>query len=181
VTTTCVCRALAFLAIGFSLASGQTLNVKPGQWETTMNSSGAPALAALPPGVLDKMTPDQRAKMEAAMKAAGQARSNVTSSCVTKEDIAKGFQPAEMRDTCKYTVTTSTSSQIRMDMACETDKSKITGAVQIDAMDSEHVKGSVQTQMQFGPAQAKGQAVNNTMTFTSKWVGPVCTEKNSGK
>jgi hypothetical protein len=178
VTTNRVLGILAFMATGVGLLSGQTtLNVKPGQWETTTSGSATGAAAMLPPGVLDKLTPDQRAKMEAAMKGAGQPRTSASSGCVTKEDVAKGFQPSNLPNTCKYDVTLSTASQMRLAVTCETGQAKSTGTVQVDAVDSEHVKGSVQ----MATALANGQAMNNNMTFTSKWVGPVCTEKNSGK
>jgi hypothetical protein len=179
VTTKGVFGILALGAATLILVSGQTpLDVKPGQWETTMTTAGGSPLASVPPGVLDRLTPDQRAKVEAQMKAgAGQQRTSVTSSCVTKEDISKAFQPSELPQTCKYNMTSSTASQIRMTMNCDTDKAKMTGTVQIDALDSEHVKGSTD----MVASLPNGQPMNSKATFTSKWVGPACTEKKSGK
>jgi hypothetical protein len=175
VTTKGVFGILALAAATLSLVSGQTtLNVKPGQWETTVTTAGGALPPTLPPGVLDRLTPDQRAKVEAQIKAgAGQQRTSVTSSCVTKEDIAKAFQPSELPQTCKYNMTSSTASQIRLTMNCDSDKAKITGTVQIDAVDSEHVKGSTEMVASTGG----GRPMNSTATFTSKWVGPACTEK----
>lgn len=168
---------LALAAVGSSIISAQSLNVRPGQWETTVNgATPGGAAAALPPGVLDRLPPDQRAKIEAQMKAAGQARTNTSTGCVTKEDVAKGFQPANVPQSCKYEVTLSTASQLKMTMTCETDKTKGTGTIQVDAVDSENVKGSMQSAM-----SVNGQTMNTNMTFTSKWVGPTCSEKKSGK
>jgi hypothetical protein len=168
-------RILAFAAIGSGLISAQALNVKPGQWETTANGATPGAAAALPPGLLDRLPPDQRAKLEAQMKAAGQARTNTSTSCVTQEDVAKGF-PATVPQNCKYNLTVSTANQQKITVTCETDKAKTTGTIQIDAVDSENVKGSMQM-----ATAVNGQTMNTNMTFTSKWVGPACSEKKSGK
>jgi hypothetical protein len=167
---------LSALSVGAGLSSGQSLNIKPGQWETTITTAGGggAAIASLPPEVLDKLPPEQRAKLEARMKAAGAPHTTVSSGCVTKDDVAKGFQPANLPATCKYNVTKATSSQIRMDVACDTEKAKVSGAVQVDAIDSEHVKGTTETQINGAPTVI-------TTTFTSKWVGPVCTEKKSAE
>jgi hypothetical protein len=174
VTTKSVLKILALTATTLTLISGQTpLNVKPGQWETVTNGSATNAAAAIPASVLDKMTPDQRAKMEAALKSAGQPRTSASTGCVTKEDVAKGFQPSNLSQSCKYDVTLSTASQMRMAVTCDTAQVKTTGTVQVDAVDSEHVKGSVQ----MASTTANGQTMNNNMTFTSKWVGPACADK----
>ena len=168
-------RILAFATISSGLISAQALNVKPGQWETTTNGATQGAAAAIPPGVLDRLPPDQRAKLEAQMKAAGQARTNTSTGCVTQEDVAKGF-PASLPQTCKYNLTLSTASQQKMTVTCATDKAQTTGTIQVDAVDSETVKGSVQM-----ATAINGQTMNTNMTFTSKWVGPTCSEKKSGK
>jgi hypothetical protein len=169
-------RILAFAAIGSGLISAQTFNVKPGQWETTTNgATPGGAAAALPPGVLDRLPPDQRAKIEAQMKGVGQARTNTSTGCMTQEDVAKGF-PASIPQNCKYNLTLSTASQQKMTVTCTTDKAQSTGTIQIDAVDSENVKGSIQM-----VTAVNGQTMNTNMTFTSKWVGPTCSEKKTGK
>jgi Protein of unknown function (DUF3617) len=65
------------------------LEVKPGQWETTTTGqmTGVPAI---PPEVLAKLTPEQRAKMESAMGARG-AKPIVSTSCRTKEKLAEAW------------------------------------------------------------------------------------------
>ena len=167
---------LALAAVGSGLISAQALNVKPGQWETTTNgATPGGAAAALPPGLLERLPPDQRAKLEAQMKAAGQPRTNTSTGCLTQEDAAKGF-PAAVPQNCKYNLTLSTASQQKMTVTCATDKAQTTGTIQIDVVDSENVKGSIQM-----ATALNGQTMNTNMTFTSKWVGPTCSEKKSGK
>ena len=163
---------LTFLSAGIGLAAGQSLNIKPGQWETSMTTAGvgSPALGSLPPDLLEKLPPEQRAKLEEKMKAANSPRTTVTPGCVTKEDVAKGFQPSALPGTCSYQPVLTTGNKIKTSVTCATDKTKITGTVEVEAIDSEHVHGT--TQMQFS-----GQPTTVTSNFTSKWVGPVCTEK----
>ncbi|MGA2360569.1 MAG: hypothetical protein ABSF66_16325 [Terriglobales bacterium] len=68
------------------------LNVKEGLWEMTVthSMSGMPAMPDIPPDVLAKMPPEQRARMEAMMK--GGPSTDVRKECITKEKIEK--QPA---------------------------------------------------------------------------------------
>jgi hypothetical protein len=170
---------LALAAAGSGLISAQALNVKPGQWETTTTTSmpgGAGAAPALPPGALDRLPPEQRARIEAQLKATSQPRTSVSTRCVTGDDVAKGFHPANVPQTCTYNLTVSNASQQKMTVTCDTDKAKSTGTVQIDAVDSENIKGSVQM-----ATAVNGQTMNTNVTFTSKWVGPACSETKSGK
>src|SRR5690348_9441337 len=75
-----------------SAQAGSTLNVKLGLWEmTTMGEvSGAPPI---PPEALARMTPEQRARMQAAMTAslAQQNKPKVRKYCVTQKDLERGL------------------------------------------------------------------------------------------
>jgi len=78
---------LIFLWAPVLLASGdvQPLNIKTGLWQLTMTTtvSGRPPI---PPEALARMTPEQRAKFEAAMKARAShgPRTRTYKNCVTK-------------------------------------------------------------------------------------------------
>ncbi len=118
-------RVTALAAIGSGLIAGQGLNVKTGQWDTTttINLGGGAGAPALPPGALDRLPPDQRARIGAQLKAS-QGRTSTSTRCVTKEDVAKGFQPANLPTTCRYNLTVSTATQQKMTVTCDTDKGK---------------------------------------------------------
>src|ERR1035441_6170576 len=62
------------------------MDIKLGLWESTITTqmSGMPAL---PPELLSKLTPEQRAKMEAAMGRGGASPKTTTRHCVTKETL----------------------------------------------------------------------------------------------
>lgn len=160
---------------GAVMGSAQTrLDVKTGEWETTTVSQGlGGAMAALPPGLLDKMPPEQRAKFEERMKAAGAPRTTVTKRCLTKEDLAKAFDvPSSQRQQCTSSVVSSTSSRQQVKIACEMDKAKSSGTMTVEALDSTHIKGDMQMSVQAGAAAAN----NISFNFSSKWLGAVCGE-----
>ena len=148
------------------------LNVKTGQWEATVTSETAGQLP-IPQEMLDKMSPEQRAKMEAMMKArSGQgARTNTYKSCLKKEDLDKPFASDEQRKSCKQTFVTSSGSQQEIHMECEMGGGKQSGTLKLEALDSGTVKGSMQMVASNG-----GRSMTINSSFSSKWLGPVCTE-----
>jgi hypothetical protein len=83
-------------AAAAAAAAGDPLNVRPGLWETT--STGSTTVTGTPMGpdaaTLNAMTPEQRTRMEAALKgyASGQPTVRTNRSCVTPEQVAKGLE-----------------------------------------------------------------------------------------
>jgi hypothetical protein len=75
------------LSTGAWAADFQAMDVKTGQWETTMTGQ-ITGMPAVPPEALAQMTPEQRAKVEAAMGGRG-AKPTVSTSCRTKEKSPK--------------------------------------------------------------------------------------------
>ena len=65
-------------------------NIKPGLWEVTVTPKMSGEMP-IPDDQLAKMTPDQRAKVEAMVKGAG-SKPHVYKDCMTPEKIAKGFE-----------------------------------------------------------------------------------------
>ena len=55
---------------------------------------------------------------------------------------------------------------------CSRNGIKSTGTVNLEAVDSENVKGSMQM-----TATSGGRTMNMNFTFSAKWIGPACTEK----
>ncbi len=79
--------AALFCTAGWA-ADMTPMNVKTGQCESTITSETSGQLP-IPQEMLDKLTPEQRAKMEAAMKARGGQGDCTTTykRCVTNEDL----------------------------------------------------------------------------------------------
>ncbi len=168
--------SLPLVAALFCAAAGAAdmtpMNVKTGQWETTMTSetSGQPPI---PQEMLDKLTPEQRAKMEAAMKARGGqgVHTSTNKSCIRKEDLQKPFGNDETQRSCKQTLVSSSPTHQEIRMECEMNGGKQTGSFKVDAVDSGNAKGSMQMVLSGG-----GHSMTVNSTFSAKWLGPVCTE-----
>lgn len=162
----CLCAGLLLAASG----AYKPLNVKTGLWETTWTStvSGRPPI---PADMLEKMTPEQRARFEAAMnKMVSQApKSRTTRSCLTKEKLEKDPFSEKKEESCTETVLNSTGSSMEIREACTHENMKTDMTVHIEAADSEHVKGTVKSNMSGG-----GNGMNVVGTFTSKWLGAAC-------
>src|ERR1700750_2404827 len=102
----------AAVAIGLSisvLAQRPALDIKLGLWETTtvanIDMGGMPAMDT------SKMTPQQKAKMEEAMKIAGAQHTDTQRRCVTREEIGKSLFPAA-QEGCKDAITANTRTTL---------------------------------------------------------------------
>jgi hypothetical protein len=149
----------------------QPLNVKTGEWQTT-TSGQMTGMPPIPEEVLNRLTPDQRAKMEAAMASRGGAKSTVSKSCLTKEKLEKGFNTGdEATKMCTRTVVTSFGGKQEMRMECARDNMKSSGTIKVETVDSETVKGSIAM-----TATSGDHTMNMNYSFVSKWLGPTCSE-----
>src|SRR5689334_21497058 len=148
----------------------QPLNIKPGLWESTRTIQRAGEMG-IPPEMLNRLTPELRARMEERMKAKSAARSNTVTEkhCVTKEDLEKDrLKLAETRE-CTTTVLNSTSTSVKAKLVCDTEGMHATGTLELVAADPEHLNGSYHSTM-----DGNGHTMNVEGTWTSKWVSTSC-------
>lgn len=145
------------------------LNVKTGLWETTTTWTIGGEMP-IPASMLNKLTPEQRARLEERMKAnsAANTHTDTDKKCLTKEDLEKADFGAG-KENCKQTIVTSTSAKAEGNFSCEVEGAKMSGTVEIEAIDQEHVKGSAH-----GTATGGGRTMTSSETFTSKWLAPAC-------
>jgi hypothetical protein len=150
----------------------QPLNVKTGLWETTMTTQ-ITGLPPIPPDVLNKMTPERRAKVEAAMKAnASQGpQTHIRKRCVTQEDLNKGPFGDKLKS-CTQTVLNSTGKKMEIHEVCTTADTKTDVTFQVEALNPEHVKGAGRVAVTRG-----GRTMNAETTLAAKWIGAECTDK----
>jgi Protein of unknown function (DUF3617) len=143
------------------------LDVKTGLWESTtvMNMGGLPPI---PQEMLDKMTPEQKAQLDAAMKAQ-QGKPTITKHCVTKEDLNKKDLFDEGNKNCTRTIATSSSRKLVMNMECVNENMKTTGTIHLEASDSENVTGKVDM-----AATGNGRTMNLSSVITAKYLGSAC-------
>ena len=168
---------LLALIVSFSIALWAAdglprLNVKEGLWEmtTTRSMTGMPPI---PADSLAKMTPEQRAKVEAMMSQNGMGApaTNVRKECVTKEKLDKQSAFAEDRKDkkCTRTVVNSTGRKMEVKIHCEGNQNDGDGTMVLEVIDADTVKGTVQ----FG-SNGNGRAMTVNMTFTGRYLGSDC-------
>lgn len=153
-----------------SAAKLQPLNIKPGLWESTRTINRTGQLP-IPAEMMNRLTPEQRARMEERMKANSAAHTNTTTEqhCVTKEDLEKDrLKLAETKE-CTTTVLNTTTSTVKAKFVCEQEGMHATGTLELIAADPEHLKGSYRS-----IADANGHTMNVDGTWTSKWLGSSC-------
>lgn len=148
----------------------QSLNIKPGLWESTRTINRAGDLP-IPAEMLNRLTPEQRARMEERMRAHSGAHTNTTTEkhCVTKEDLDKDRMKLAETKECTTTVVNSTTTAVRAKLACDQEGMHATGTLELVAADPEHVNGSYHSTV-----NADGHTMNVDGTWTSKWLGSSC-------
>src|SRR5689334_3647145 len=101
--------ALATTTATVLFAQPPALDVKMGLWEVTSTTNIG---GDMPPVDTSKMTPQQKAQVEQAMKGMMGSHTNTTKSCMTREKFEKesfmiGNEPNQ---NCRQTLTTNTRS-----------------------------------------------------------------------
>jgi len=153
-------------AVGLACAA-EPLNIKPGLWEmsTTTQMSGA----MMPPDLLARMPPEQRARIEATLKQHGVgagAHPNTTKTCVTKEDLLRGSVHAEKEQdkSCQYRVGTQTATHMETHFHCAGNPPR-DGEMKMEAVSPEEFKGAIQMTTPNGKVN---------VTLNGHWLGAAC-------
>ena len=151
-----------------ALAADDTpLKVKPGLWELTSDTerSGAPPI---PAEVLAKMSPDQRTKLEAAMKGAMGPQHRVDKRCVSQEQIDRGFAPEKMSGHCTQKVMSSSATAREGSFQCS-GPNDASGTYRIQASSPESVVADWNMTMTHG-----GSAMTMKSNMQGKWLSADC-------
>jgi uncharacterized protein DUF3617 len=160
----------------FAADEVKPFDAKPGLWETTtsMDMPGVPAMPQIPEEALSKMTPQQRAQMEAMMKGRGGAgpRTTTTKSCLTKESLSKAFAFRENERACTQKVVSSSSSKQEIHLECNQGQVKSSGDITVERIDAEHAKGTMLMKASEGSTPIG--PMNMKVSFNSKWVSADC-------
>ena len=150
----------------------EALDLKPGLWEITLTvrTSGVPPV---PPDVLAKMTPEEKAKLEAKAKgkAAQGPATTVKRSCLKETELRQplALDLGGMGQGCRQTVITASRFKLEFRVDCDGEGRRGGGTVRIDAVDREdaHVISSW-----FGTDGAHTVALNSAATL--RWLGAAC-------
>ena len=136
-------------------AAGQNVqfDMRTGLWEITTerSSSGIPAIPAIPPGVLEKLPPDQRAQIEGAIRAQKelQAGTHVTKTCVDAETLRKGpdFGVSKLAG-CKNVRDDRTARSWTLERVCDERGRTQSINIRYDLDGREKFKGTMDLHMQ---------------------------------
>lgn len=163
-----LCSGLV-LGVAAHAADNTPLNVKPGLWEMNVDSEGSGA-APIPPDVLARMSPEQRAKLEAVMQHAMAPQHRVVKRCVTQADIDKGFEEMEQRDggKCTHTVTSSTPALRTGSFTC-TGRENTSGTYRFEARSPEAVVADWDVTV-----SNSGKAMRMKNVTQGRWLGADC-------
>lgn len=148
----------------------QALNIKPGLWESTRTIKRTGEMP-IPAELLNRLTPEQRARMQERMKASsvGHTSTETEKHCVTREDLERDrLKIAEAKE-CSTTVVNSTSTNLKGKIVCETAGMHATGMLELVAVDPQHVNGSYHSTV-----DGNDHTMNLEGTWTSKWLGFNC-------
>lgn len=154
----CLCLSSAFAA--------EKLNIKTGLWEVSSTSqmSGTPVL---PKELADKLTPAQRAKMEADFKAAArQPKKDVDRSCITQKDVENPFHGAS--ENCKQSIVSTTKTTQEVRLVC-TGEPKGTGFIRITTPTPESMTGVMNITMGEG-----SDVLDFKADLSGRWLGADC-------
>jgi len=147
------------------------MDVKLGLWETTSThtSAGAPPI---PQEMLDRLTPEQRAKFEERMKGrSGQPKAETHRSCLTKEKLEKYFLFEDDKEMhCTRNILSATARKIDAKLDCSNATGiKMNGTIKVDSPDPETANGTIHMTSSGG-----GNSMNIDSTFKSKWLSSSC-------
>jgi hypothetical protein len=150
-----------------AVAQTPALDVKMGLWEITSTSDIGGQMPAID---TSKMTPAQKARMEAAMKGLTGAHSAVTKSCMTKEKFNRSnfMTDDDSGTTCQQTISTNTRTSLDANVVC-TGKQTRTSQMHIDASSPTSFTASVKS-----VDTKQGRTMTVDMTMTGKWLGADC-------
>jgi len=146
------------------------LNIKTGLWRVmTITAAGDDIM--LSAGLLEKLTPEQRARVEERMKArqSGLQERTITKQCLTRAELESGVPFRTVGKSCTWTLLSSTRSKVEMRGKCVDQGFKTGATLRIEALSPEEAEGSLQFS-----SNRENSTPATTSTFKAKWIGPQC-------
>ncbi len=172
ISVSAVAGAGAAVALSLStLAQAQppALGIKLGEWQmtSTIKMSGqAPSFDS------SQMTAEQKARMEAMLKALMTTRTATTKTCMTKDRMQQtgfllGGDEGDAQS-CKRTLNTNTKRVLDSKVEC-TGENAQSAALHVEATAPTSVKGTIHS-----TRTREGRTMVMDVTFTGKWLQSAC-------
>ncbi len=168
---------ISLLTLGMTtgVTRAEPLNVKPGLWETTTTIEKK---RAQQPTNLDRLTPEQRAKVEAKLAHQVKRETHTRKACLSEAKIQSGeaFTGNAHRGACDHKFETQTSRELVAAVECR-GANNMVGTVKMHADDSEHMSGVVE--MTYGPADR--MQLYSRSVIESRWIKSDCGVANGSE
>jgi len=160
----------SFLTFG-AADNVQPLNVKAGLWEVNTTSAVSKD-NVLPAALLEKLTPEQRARIEERIKASRSDTliTTIKKRCLSREQLRRGLLFRPDGRSCTWTLLTSTRNKVEMRGDCVDQGFKTEARLQIAALSPDEAEGS----LQFSTNGENTIPPATSSTFKAKWIGPRC-------
>ena len=157
---------VAFVVATPLCAHADSLNAKTGAWEitTTTAMTGMP----VPSEELAQMEPQQRAALEAAMRAhAGQPKTHVSKSCITQKDLDQSrMLESDDDDHCTQKIISSSATKVVVEKTCPPPDAS-TSRMTIEAATPESLVSTID--MARGGTDGKAH-----VEMKGRWLGESC-------
>jgi hypothetical protein len=165
---------LATLTIATAVQAADLVkpNIKPGLWEVTSHPQMSGQMP-IPEEQLAKLTPEQRARMEAAIKAsmANSAKPRVYKECMTPEKIARGFDIDQQdKKSCTRKVISSSASEVTLHDECKQQDATSVSDVHFEVKGGTQMAGKINVVM----TSTAGKTMTIKTTVDGKWLGADC-------
>ena len=140
------------------------LDVRMGLWEVTSTTD----MAGIPGVDTSKMSPQQKAQMEAVMKGVV-AKPTVLKSCMTPEKFVTERTPVDQPGTtCTQSIQTNTAKVLENTMIC-TGERPSKSVSRTEAQSPTAFTGTVTS-----TSTSRGREMSVTINMTGKWLGADC-------
>jgi hypothetical protein len=144
------------------------LDLKPGLWEitSTHHITGVPPM---PKEWQEKVTPEQRAAMEAAFKKEAEKgpQTDTDRECISKKEAEQPFDVGDTKDCTQKVVRTTRTTQ-EVHLTC-TGEFKGSGVLRVTTPTPETMTGSLDLQLGDGK-----DAMRVKSQLKGRWLGPDC-------
>ena len=157
-------------------AQYQPLNVKTGQWQTTVSVSSGGSLV-LPSSQMAKLSPEQRARVESGMRQASRPKTSTHTNqdCLTQDELNKGTAFKSDDKKCTQKILSSSTSKLNVEQDCLEDSMTTKTIMSLEAISPEGVKGTGTV-----TATSEGHTFTSNITFTSHWLSASCSMDKAG-
>ena len=165
--------SLAFATTDKSRVLSVPLNLKLGLWQMTYTTAGDGVLPlqSIAPELLAKMTPEQRSRTEARLKARIPPGSRIETKqyCLTEEKLKKAiFNSAYEIQNCRRTVLNSTPKLQQFHEECLENGSTRTSDARFEALELGKLKGSIKVKSDGAAAYAMNVEIEG------RWMAADC-------